>query len=50
MQPEVDPLSLTFLREAIALAEEAEREGNLPIGAVIVLDGEVIASHPARRY
>jgi tRNA(adenine34) deaminase len=33
----------TYLRHAIQLAQEAERSGNLPIGAVIVLDGEVIA-------
>jgi len=32
-----------FLREAIQLAQEAERRGNLPIGAVIVLDGQIIA-------
>lgn len=34
---------LSFLREAIRLAEEAERKGNLPIGAVIVLGGQIIA-------
>lgn len=40
-----DPLSsLHPLRdEALQLAEQAEREGNLPIGAVIALNGEVIA-------
>jgi tRNA(adenine34) deaminase len=32
-----------FLREAIRLAQEAEQKGNLPIGAVIVLDGQIIA-------
>ena len=31
------------MRHAIRLAEEAQRVGNLPIGAVIVLDGEVVA-------
>lgn len=31
------------LRQAIAAALESERRGNLPIGAVIVLDDEVIA-------
>ena len=35
---------LHFLREAIRLAEEADRRGNLPIGAVIVLDGKVVAT------
>jgi tRNA(adenine34) deaminase len=32
-----------FLRQAILLAEEAELNGNLPIGAVITLDGQVVA-------
>ena len=32
-----------FLREAICLAVEAESKGNLPIGAVIVLDNQIIA-------
>ena len=31
------------LQRAIAVAQEAERRGNLPIGALIVLDDEVIA-------
>ena len=34
----------SYLREAIRQAEQAERLGNLPIGAVIVLQGEVAAS------
>jgi tRNA(adenine34) deaminase len=34
---------LPFLDEAIRLAEEAEASGNLPIGAVIVLEGRIIA-------
>lgn len=33
---------LVFFREAIYLAREAERRGNLPIGAVIVLGGQII--------
>jgi len=33
----------SFLREALRLAEEAECMGNLPIGAVIVLDRRVIS-------
>jgi len=32
-----------IFREAIQLAEEAERQGNLPIGAVIVYKGKIIA-------
>ena len=34
---------LLFFEEAIRLAEEAERRGNLPIGAVIVLRGQIVA-------
>jgi tRNA(adenine34) deaminase len=33
----------TFMRRAIELALLAEREGNLPVGAVITLGGEVVA-------
>lgn len=33
----------SHLREAIRLAEQAEQKGNLPVGAVIVLDGEIVA-------
>ncbi|MFA0440084.1 tRNA-specific adenosine deaminase [Vibrio sp. 10N.286.49.C2] len=32
-----------FMRRAIALANEAELEGEVPVGAVLVKDGEVIA-------
>jgi len=31
-----------FMRRALALAAHAEAEGEVPVGAVIVLDGEVI--------
>ena len=31
-----------FLREALELAREAERGGEVPVGAVVVLDGHVI--------
>jgi tRNA(adenine34) deaminase len=34
---------LDYLHRAVRLALEAERSGNLPIGALITLDGEVIA-------
>ena len=37
-----------FLRKAIRLALRAEQEGNLPIGAVVTLDGEVIAEGRSR--
>ena len=31
-----------YLREALELAREAEEAGEVPIGAVVVLDGEII--------
>jgi tRNA(adenine34) deaminase len=42
-QADMLPNDRSFLREAIRLAEEAEQSGNLPIGALIVLHGEVVA-------
>ena len=36
-------MDLQFMHRAVERALEAEREGNLPVGAVIVLDGEIIA-------
>jgi tRNA(adenine34) deaminase len=38
------PESTFFLRQAIRLAEEAEQRSNLPIGALVVLEGSIIAS------
>src|SRR5579875_2726504 len=32
-----------FMREALAEAEEAGRAGELPIGAVLVIDGEIVS-------
>ena len=37
MPPDAD-----FLRQALALAEDAARLGEVPVGAVVVKDGEVI--------
>ena len=34
---------LGFLKRAVALALEAEAAGNLPVGALLVLDGQIIA-------
>lgn len=39
----LNDLDFSYLRRAVNLALEAERTGNLPIGAVITLDGEAIA-------
>src|SRR5689334_20721456 len=33
-----------FMRQALKLAEAAMEQGNLPIGAVIVLEGHIIAA------
>ena len=43
MDANLDQQQISFLREAIDLANEAERNGNLPIGAVLVLDGAIVA-------
>jgi len=32
-----------FMRQALALAQEAERAGEVPVGAVLVIDGEIVA-------
>jgi len=33
----------TFMRLAMELAESAQRRGDVPVGAVVVIDGEVVA-------
>lgn len=38
-----------FMREAIAVAREAESHGDVPIGAVVVREGEVLARSGNRR-
>lgn len=38
-----------FMRQALALAKEAADEGEVPVGAVVVKDGEVIAAGRNRR-
>jgi tRNA(adenine34) deaminase len=35
------PINEQFMREALALAHEAERSGEVPVGAVVVVDGAV---------
>jgi tRNA(adenine34) deaminase len=32
----------TFMREALALAREAEAAGEVPVGAVVVVEGEIV--------
>jgi tRNA(adenine34) deaminase len=43
MDTKFSPEHQAFLREAVRLAQEADRRGNLPIAAVITLDGKVVA-------
>ena len=43
------PEDEAFMRKALELAKEAEKEGEIPIGAVIVKDGRVIAAGRNRR-
>lgn len=33
----------TFMQRALELARQAEREGEVPVGAVLVKDGEIVA-------
>ncbi len=44
-----DPTDLSFMREAITLAEEARAEGEVPVGAVIVKNNIVIGRGRNRR-
>ena len=38
-----------FMREALRLAEEAAKEGEVPVGAVIVRNGEIVSGGRNRR-
>jgi tRNA(adenine34) deaminase len=49
LAPELKGLDFEkFMREALAEAEAAGRAGEIPIGSVIVLDGEIISRGRAR--
>jgi tRNA(adenine34) deaminase len=49
LSPEIEHLDLEkFMREALKEADEAGKAGEYPIGAIIVLDGEIIARGRAR--
>jgi len=49
ISPELEGLDLEkFMWEALAQAEEAGQAGETPIGAVLVLDGEIISRGRAR--
>jgi tRNA(adenine34) deaminase len=47
--PEISHLNFAeFMREALKEAEQAGQAGELPIGAVVVIDGEIISRGRAR--
>ena len=49
ISPEIEHLDLEkFMREALIEANEAGKAGEYPIGAVVVLDGEIISRGRAR--
>ncbi len=51
LSPDIEHLDLEkFMREALLEADGAGRAGELPIGAVLVLDGEIIARGRARHH
>ena len=45
----VNQLDERFMKTAIALGEEASKEGEVPVGAVIVREGKIIATGRNRR-
>ena len=40
--PDSDPQWLPWMQRALACAEQAEREGEVPVGALVVRDGELL--------
>ncbi|MBE7536491.1 MAG: nucleoside deaminase [Anaerolineales bacterium] len=49
LSPEIEHLNLKkFMREALIEADEAGKAGEYPIGAILVLDGEIISRGRAR--
>ena len=44
MAAEISPVDEEFMRDALGLADEAERLGEVPVGAVVVREGQVIGS------
>ena len=43
-------MNIKFMREALTLAQQAFDEGEVPVGAVIVKNGEIIASRKVRMH
>ena len=41
--PEQERLDREYMEEAILLAREAEKLGEVPVGAILVMDGQIIA-------
>ena len=51
ISPTLEALDLEkFMREALTEAEAAGQAGEVPIGAVVVIDGEVVSrGHPSKQ-
>lgn len=50
LAPSIARLDLTgFMREALVEAEHAGRAGELPIGAVVVIDGQIVSRGRAQQ-
>ena len=41
--------NIEFMNEALRLAKEAAQEGEVPVGAVVVCDGEIVGTGRNRR-
>ena len=39
-----------FMQHSIELAQQAEEDGNLPVGSLITLNGKVVSEGPSRVY
>lgn len=43
IDPEQEKLDREYMQEALRLAREAEKLGEVPVGAIVVMNGEIIA-------
>lgn len=50
MKDAFDMTDNSFMRRAIDLAHQAEKDGNLPVGSLITLKGEIVSEGPSRVY
>lgn len=49
IDPEVSPDDERFMHEALRVAERAAREGDVPVGAIVVQDGRIVGIGRNRR-